>query len=92
MNTISLTQKIHTLFADLEQQSGHTVPSATPVLDLYSDYCDWSLRHHLPVQDVEAFLLHLTHKDGCIPCRLPDGSVAVLGVVSKAMMASGVLQ
>lgn len=92
MNTTSLHQKLHSLLADFEQQSGHTIPSVTPVLDLYSDYCDWSQRNHLPAQNVKAFLLHLTQKQDCIPCRLPDGSVGVIGILPKAMMASGVMQ
>ena len=92
MNTISITQKLHSLLADFEQQSGHTIPSVMPVVDLYRDYCDWARRNHEPVENVTTFFLRLTQEKGCMPCRLPDGSVGVIGIAPKAMLAAGVLQ
>ncbi|MBE0474809.1 hypothetical protein [Rhodoferax sp.] len=90
MNTLSLTQKLNTLVANFEWQCGRTIPAVTPVLDLYREYCDWSELHHQPIQGIDEFLLQLTLRNDCIPCRLPDGSVAVLGIALK--MARGVVQ
>lgn len=92
MNTISITQKLQSLLVDFEQQCGQTIPSVTPFIDLYRDYCDWSLRNHMPAKNVAEFLFYLTEKADCMPCRMPDGSVGVIGIFPKAMMASGVLQ
>ena len=92
MNTQSTNQKLQSLLADFEQQSGHTIPMVTPGLDLYSDYCDWSQRLHLPAQNITTFLLGLTRKTDCVPCRLSDGTVGVIGVAPKASLANGALQ
>lgn len=92
MNTISNTQKLASLLADFERQSGQTIPTVTPLADLYRYYCDWSRRNRLPAQSIAAFLLGLVHKTDCVPCRLPDGAVGVIGFAPKAMMATGVMQ
>lgn len=92
MNTISNTQKLASLLADFERQSGQTIPTVTPLADLYRDYCNWSQRNHLPAQSITAFLLGLVRKTDCVPCRMPDGTVGVIGFAPKAMMAAGVLQ
>lgn len=92
MNTLSTNQKLLSLLAAFEQERACVIPSVMPLADLYDDYCNWSQYHHLPEQSIEAFLLHLIDKKGCIPCRLPDGKVGVCGVSPKAKMATGVLQ
>lgn len=92
MNASSTTQKLHSLLCTFEQDSGHTIPSVTPLLHLYDDYCEWSRRNHLPEQDVGEFLLDLTLRGDCMPCRLPDGSVGVIGIALKETPFSGALQ
>ena len=92
MNTTSTSQKLASLLADFERQSGQTIPTVSPLADLYRDYCDWSQRNYLPVQSITAFLLGLVRKTDCVPCRMPDGTVGVIGVAPKASLANGVLQ
>jgi len=92
MNTISTTQKLQSLVSRFEQDSGSTIPSVMPLVDLYRDYCDCSRSNDVPVQKIESFLFHLTRHCACMPCWLPDGNVGVIGINLKAMMASGVLQ
>ncbi len=92
MNTTKLSEQLQSLLTEFERDSGHAIPSVIPLLTLYRDYCDWAERHGVAAQDVDAFAIKLTSRHGLMPCRLPDGSIGVLGINLKAAMAAGVMQ
>jgi hypothetical protein len=92
MNTTKLSEQLQSLLTEFEQDSGKTIPSVTPLLTLYRDYCHWCELHAVKTDDVKAFAIKLTSRHGLTPCRLPDGSIGVLDINLKAAMAAGVLQ
>ena len=92
MNTTTHSQALESLLTRFEHDSGAAIPSVTTLLSLYDDYCHWCELHAVKTDDVKAFAIKLTSRHGLMPCRLPDGSIAVLDINLKAAMAAGVMQ
>ncbi len=92
MNTTTPSQALQSLLTRFEQDSGAAIPSVTPLLSLYDDYCHWCELRGIKTDDVEDFAIKLTNRQGLMPCRLPDGSIGVIGIILKAETAAGVMQ
>ena len=92
MNTTTHSQALQSLLTRFEQDTGSAIASVTPLLSLYDDYCHWCELHAVKTDDVEAFAIKLTNRHGLMPCRLPDGSIGVIGINLKVAMAAGVMQ
>lgn len=68
---------------DAFEREGGFVPWVTPVATLYTNYRLWTVRKGRSTTDIATFVFDLVHRQACAPCRLPDGTLGMLGVKPK---------
>ncbi|ALN78564.1 hypothetical protein [Lysobacter antibioticus] len=84
---MDFTTLLEQLVTDFEAEIG-VLPRITPMDELYAHYRRWSDEPGYRIADLAAFA-HRLARDGFMPCRMADGSLAFLGLSPKGPMAIG---
>ena len=69
---------------DAFECDGGTVPWVTPIATLYAHYQSWMKRKGRTPVDIGKIVLALAREQAGVPCRLPDGSLGMLGLKPKS--------